>query len=176
MRSTHALEALQASKYRLRDLVIGGRWKDSTIDRRGGDAADGGPTLPGVRDECYRGDRCSSMSLACGHAHLNSGITTARNAPLENRDSQALGCMNETRRTRYCMAESTASSFFCRARLPSYAMGIVGRVSEAIIGSGRGPCSFMTLCSLSLTIKQDIKDLCVGGLDDRVMVACQTTH
>jgi hypothetical protein len=78
MRSTHALEALRASKYRLRYLVIGGRWEDSTIDRRGGDAADGGPTLPGVRDKCYRGDRCSSMSLACGHAHLNSGITTAR--------------------------------------------------------------------------------------------------
>jgi hypothetical protein len=107
---------------------------------------------------------------------LEMSAAQTQNAPLENRDSQALGCMNETRRTRYCMAESTASSFFCRARLPSYAMGIVGRVSEAIIGSGRGPCSFMTLCSLSLTIKQDIKDLCVGGLDDRVMVACQTTH
>jgi hypothetical protein len=47
----------------------------------GGDAADGGPTLPGGGMDVTGviAGRPSSMSLACGHAHLNSGITTARN-------------------------------------------------------------------------------------------------
>jgi hypothetical protein len=77
MRPTHALEALRASKYRIARVFIGGRRVNSILDRRhatGGGTADGGPTLP----EVYRGDCCSSMSLACAHAHLNSGITTAR--------------------------------------------------------------------------------------------------
>jgi len=32
-----------------------------------------------------------------------------------------------------------------------------GEVFETIIGPRRGPCSFMALCSLSLTFKQDIE-------------------
>jgi hypothetical protein len=75
MRPTLALEALRASKYRLGRLIIGGRRVNSSwiaamqrVQRRQMAAR---PCLnfPGVS--------YSFMSLACGHAHLNSGITTA---------------------------------------------------------------------------------------------------
>jgi hypothetical protein len=147
-------------KYRLGRLIIGGRRVNSILDRppcTGGRAADGGPTLP----ELYRGDCCSFMSLACGHAHLNSGsITPARNINVRSaaqrrcectpgdRDFQAPGHMNETHKKHAWQAASHRLELpLCHLHLPGHAMGLVSQVLERVIGPGCGPQSFMTLAT-----------------------------
>ena len=124
--------ASKIRRNRLKCFVIGGRCDRlhprSTRWRCGRwrpDLARGRDERTGVIVVC----ECSSMSLACGHANLNSGITTARN----NNNMSAVQTQmhpwrpglpssraSECDAQGFCMSEAVTSSFFLVAVLISH--------------------------------------------------------